>query len=502
MRFIFSAPEPLRKIADGLRTMLGELIYGFYTIISALMFAYGANFYYLAFRSSRNVSKPAPGPLPLNSLPPVTIQLPIYNERYVARRIIETTCRVEYPRSQLEIQVLDDSSDETTRICKEAVQEFRDSGTNITYIHRPDRAGYKAGALREGLKTATGEFIAIFDADFLPPEDFLLKSLPYFATKEVGMVQTRWGHLNGDYSSLTKAQALSLDAHFLIEQRAKGYSELFMVFNGTSGIWRRDCITDSGGWNDSLAEDLDLSFRAQLRGWRFAFVDDQLSNGEVPVQMNASRRQQYRWAKGTAQCVRKFLLEIFDSPLNLGTKLQAVFQLTRHIVFPLSILQLLLLPFLIVWGFDLSPTTGIVSQLTLGPLAYVYAIRKMYGKNWAAMVPRYMYLLLFGEGISLSNSVGFFQGLLGQKGSFERTPKYGITSNRESWKGKSYPVPFSWMTSGEIALAAYGIVVILMALIKGTFLLIPSLAAQTLGFIYVSGLTFVHSWGSRGRVLL
>ncbi len=480
--------------------MLGDLLYGVYTVISALMFAYGANFYYLTFRSSRNESKPNPMAISHSDLPRVTVQLPIYNERYVAKRIIETTCQVDYPRSKLEVQVLDDSTDETAEICKETVQEFRKKGMDLIYLHRSDRAGYKAGALQEALKTASGEYIAIFDADFIPPKDFLMKSLPYFTSKDIGMVQTRWGHLNDNYSTLTGAQALSLDAHFLIEQRARSYSELFMVFNGTAGVWRKNCILDAGGWQNTLAEDLDLSFRAQMKGWKFILLDDQLTPGEVPVQMNASRRQQYRWAKGTAQCVRKFFGEVLESRLKIGTKLQALYQLTRHIVFPLSILQLLLLPFLIAWGFDLSPTTGIVSQLTLGPLAYVYATRKMYGKDWRSMLPRYMYLLLFGEGISLTNSIGFFQGLLGYKGSFERTPKYGIMDNQDTWKGKRYSVPFSWVTSGEIALAAYGVVVILMALIKGSFLLVPNLAAQTLGFIYVAGLTIVHSLAGRMKI--
>jgi cellulose synthase/poly-beta-1,6-N-acetylglucosamine synthase-like glycosyltransferase len=426
-------------------------------------------------------------------MPRVTIQLPIYNERYVAKRLIETVCQVEYPRSKLEVQVLDDSTDDTSDVCKETVQQFHEKGINLVYIHRDERMGFKAGALQEGLKAATGEFIAIFDADFLPSSDFLMKTLPYFASKEIGMIQTRWGHLNDDYSTLTKAQALSLDAHFLVEQRAKSYSELFMNFNGTAGIWRKDCMMDAGGWHDTLAEDLDLSYRAQLKGWKFLLLDEHVSPAEIPVQMNASRKQQFRWAKGSAQCVRKFFREILASKLQLNTKLQAVFQLTRHVVFPLSIFQLLLLPFLIAWGFNLGPTTGIVSQLTLGPLAYVYALRKMYGKEWPSRIPRYMYLLLFGEGISLSNSIAFFEGLTGFKGSFERTPKFGIVTNRDTWRGKQYRAPFSSVAGGEVALVGYGIVVILMALIKRNFLLIPGVAAQTLGFIYVAGLTIAHS---------
>lgn len=477
--------------------MLGAFLFGIYTVISSIMFLYGANFYYLIFRSTRNTAKPFR--VSNLDLPTVTIQLPIYNERYVAKRLIETVCQVDYPSMKLEVQVLDDSTDETVNICKETTQQFQEKGLNVVYIHRDQRTGFKAGALREGLETAKGEFIAIFDADFLPPQGFLKETLPYFASKEIGMVQTRWCHLNDVYSSLTKAQALSLDAHFLVEQRAKSQSELFMTFNGTAGIWRKDCILDAGGWQDTLAEDLDLSFRAQLKGWKFLFLDEQLSPAEIPVQMPASRRQQFRWAKGSAQCVRKFYREIILSKFELNTKFQAFFQLTRHVVFPLSIVQLLLLPFLVAWGFDLAPTTGIVSQLTLGPLAYVYALRKMYPRDWLSKVPWYMYMLLFGEGISLSNSIAFFEGLIGFRGAFERTPKYGIVTRADTWKEKKYPAPFSWIAGGEIALVAYGVVVILMALIRRSFLLIPNIAIQTLGFVYVSGLTIAHSIPRRGK---
>ena len=218
--------------------MLGELLFDVYTALSALMFAYGINFYYLVYRSTNNARKP--NPFPLKDLPKVTVQLPIYNERYVARRIIDSVCQLEYPHSRLEIQVLDDSTDDTVQICKETTQQYAEKGIRIAYIHRTERTGFKAGALQEGLKTAGGEFVAIFDADFIPPADFLARSLPYFSTKEIGLVQTRWGHLNDEYSSLTKAQALSIDAHFLIEQKAKSYSELFMNFNGTAGVWRKD----------------------------------------------------------------------------------------------------------------------------------------------------------------------------------------------------------------------------------------------------------------------
>jgi len=475
--------------------MLGELLYGIYSIVSFVMFAYGIDFYYLICRSTKNHRKPAH--LPRTELPKVTVKLPIYNEKYVAKRLIETVCVLDYPRSKLEIQVLDDSTDDTINICKETVQRFQEQGINVVYVHREERTGFKAGALQEALGKAEGEYIAIFDADFVPPHNFLERALPYFASKEIGMIQTRWGHLNDDYSTLTKAQALSLDAHFLIEQRAKSYSDLFMTFNGTAGVWRKDCITDAGGWHATLAEDLDLSFRAQLRGWKFLFLDDQLSPAEIPVQMNASRKKQFRWAKGSAQCIKKLLLNVLTSRLGLNAKVQAFFQLTRHVVFPLSVMQLILLPFLIWWGFDLSPVTGIVSQLTLGPLAYVYALRKMYGKEWPSKIPGYIYMLLFGEGISLSNSIAFLEGLFGVSGAFERTPKYGIMSRQDTWKEKKYMTPFSWIAVGELSLTAYGGTVVLMALLTRNFLLLPSVAVQTLGFLYVSGLTIQHSFRMR-----
>ena len=273
----------------------------------------------------------------------------------------------------------------------------------------------------------------------------------------------------------------------------ESYSELFMNFNGTAGVWRKDCILDSGGWGSTLAEDLDLSFRAQLRGWKFLLLDQNVSPAEIPVEMNATRKQQFRWAKGYGQCITKLSREILVSRLKLNTKLQALFQLTRHIVFPLSIIQLFLLPFLIAWGFNLSPVTGIVSQLTLGPLAYVYALKRIYGKEWKSKLPRYMYLLLFGEGISLTNSIAFFEGLFGFGGAFDRTPKWGMLTKRDKWKEKKYQTPFSWIAAGEMGLASYGMVVILMALIKGSFLLVPNLAVQTLGFLYVAGLTVEHT---------
>ncbi len=462
--------------------------------MSLVLLAYGLNFYYLTYRSTRNTRRHQISSKQLDgSYPLVTVQLPIFNERYVADRLIQAVCKIDYPSSRLEIQVLDDSTDDTGDICKRAVDRSQEEGINISYIHREKRTGFKAGALAEALPKARGELIAIFDADFVPRPDFLVSTLPYFADDEVGMVQTQWGHLNEDYSTLTHALGLNLDAHFRIEQKAKGNSELFMNFNGTAGVWRKTCILDAGGWEYTLAEDLDLSFRAQMKKWRFIFLEDHISPAELPVQMSAARRQQFRWAKGAAQCVRKFLRKILIGDLKLNTKIQAFFQLTRHIVFPLSISSLVLLPFLIWWRFDLSPITGIVSQLTLGPLGYFYALRKMYGQDWTAKIGSYLFLLLFGEGIALTNTVALFEGLLKTGGDFERTPKHGIVSRKDSWQEKQYILPFSWYAFGELCLAAYGGLVILVALLTGGFLLIPIVAIQMFGFLYVSLMTIQQS---------
>jgi len=471
--------------------MLAYLIYIAYIGISWLLVIYAANFYYLLYRASRGVRRP--DRRELVEFPHVTVQLPLYNEKYVAERLIAAACSLDYPKDRLQIQVLDDSTDDTRRICRLAVEYYRRKGIDIEYLARGTRRGYKAGALQYGLKRAKGEFIAIFDADFVPPRDFLLKIMPYFSRPDLGLVQARWTHLNEEYSTMTSAQALSLDLHFLVEQKARGYSELFMNFNGTAGVWRKTCIIDAGGWRNRLAEDLDLSLRAQLKGWRLAFLPEVTAPAEIPVQMNASKRQQFRWAKGAIQCAVEFTSSILRSNVPLKTKVQSLLQLTRHIVHPLVMIQFLLTPLLIHLGFDLLFIMAIVSHLIFGPLIYVYVIRKMWRDGWIRKLGHYLMMVFFFSGMSLNNTKAVISGLSGVKSEFARTPKFGVVRKTDSWKEKEYVLPFSLDTVVEVFLGLYGVFTIFTALLTRNYSLIPYLVLMTAGFLYIAILGILHS---------
>ncbi len=321
-----------------------------YFFVLIILAVYGWHRYYLVYLYMRNRGRePRSGP-PLLPLPVVTVQLPLYNEMYVADRLIESVCRIEYPRELLEIQVLDDSVDETRSIAELAVRRFAEEGIDIKYFHRTDRTGFKAGALEAGLKVARGEFIAIFDADFTPGSDFLARLMPHLADPGVGMVQARWGHINQDYSLLTKIQSILLDGHFVLEHGGRYRSGRFFNFNGTAGVWRRQAIDEAGGWqHDTLTEDLDLSYRAQLRGWRFVFVSSVIAPAEVPVEMNGFKSQQHRWAKGSIQTCCKLLPTILRANLPLGVKVEAFFHLTANFNYPLMcVLSVLMFPSMVI----------------------------------------------------------------------------------------------------------------------------------------------------------
>jgi cellulose synthase/poly-beta-1,6-N-acetylglucosamine synthase-like glycosyltransferase len=317
-----------------------------YFFVLIILAVYGWHRYYLVYLYMRHRDRePRPGP-PLDPPPPVTIQLPLYNEMYVADRLIDAVCRIKYPADLLEIQVLDDSTDETRGIAEQAVRRFAAQGVDIKYLHRSNRTGYKAGALEAGLRQARGEFVAIFDADFIPTPDFLERLMPHFADSNVGMVQARWGHINQDYSLLTKIQSILLDGHFVLEHGGRNRAGRFFNFNGTAGVWRRRAIDEAGGWqHDTLTEDLDLSYRAQLRGWRFVFVSDVIAPAEVPVEMNAFKSQQHRWAKGSVQTCRKLLPRILAADVPLAVKAEAFFHLTANFNYPLMcVLSVLMFP--------------------------------------------------------------------------------------------------------------------------------------------------------------
>ena len=430
----------------------------------------------------------------------VTIQLPLYNEKYVSSRLIDAVCNMDYPKDRLEIQVLDDSEDDSREAVLASVQKKRLKGFNIHHISRQDRSGFKAGALRMGMQYAKGEFIAIFDADFVPPPEFLKMSLRYFSDSRVGLVQSRWGHMNENYSTLTEAQALSLDLHFLIEQNAKSSTHLFVNFNGTAGVWRTSCIKDAGGWHTgTLVEDMDLSFRAQMKGWRLLFDKDIVVSGELPVQMNAAKRQQFRWAKGTTQLALKLLGELLLSKrIPVDTKFQAFIQLTRHVIYPMFLAQFILFPILLntdntPYRMAFSPFLGLFFYMLLGPVAYMYIIRRLWPKRWASKARQYWILLFFATGISVNNTIAVFDAILGKRNEFLRTPKFGVVKRSDRWRDKDYVLPFNRTTLLEIFFSLYGCLSAFICIYSGSISFLPIILLQTIGLIYVTYLSIVDS---------
>lgn len=430
----------------------------------------------------------------------VTIQLPLYNEKYVSSRLIDAVCNMDYPKDRLEIQVLDDSEDDSREAVLASVQKKRLKGFNIHHISRQDRSGFKAGALRMGMQYAKGEFIAIFDADFVPPPEFLKRCLRYFSDSRVGLVQSRWGHMNENYSTLTEAQALSLDLHFLIEQNAKSSTHLFINFNGTAGVWRTSCIKDAGGWHTgTLVEDMDLSFRAQMKGWRLLFDKDIVVSGELPVQMNAAKRQQFRWAKGTTQLALKLLREVLLSKrIPVDTKFQAFIQLTRHVIYPMFLAQFILFPILLntdntPYRMAFSPFLGLLFYMLLGPVAYMYIIRRLWPKRWASKARQYWILLFFATGISVNNTIAVFDAILSKKNEFLRTPKFGVVKRSDRWRDKDYVLPFNRTTLLEIFFSLYGCLSAYICIYSGSISFLPIILLQTIGLIYVTYLSIVDS---------
>jgi cellulose synthase/poly-beta-1,6-N-acetylglucosamine synthase-like glycosyltransferase len=484
---------------------IGAFLYATFIIIAWLVTIYTLNFFYLSYQSQHNIrhqkamSKKLK-PINDNSLPVITIQLPIYNEKYVAVRLIDAVCKIDYPKEKLQIQILDDSDDATSQMIRIIVDHYTFKGFDIMYLHRNKRSGYKAGALKAGMKIAKGEFISIFDADFIPPKWFLKKSIGHFSDPKVGLVQCRWGHLNENYSSLTEAQAISLDLHFLIEQKAKSLTHLFMNFNGTAGIWRASCINDAGGWHTStIVEDLDLSYRAQLKGWKCLFLEDIIVDAELPVQINAAKRQQFRWAKGSMQVAMKLLIDVtLSRKIPIDTKIQAFIQLTRHIVHPLFLTQFIIFPMLLALDYKLyavswSPITVILIYIMMGPATYLYLIRKIWGDKWKGKARQYFYLIFFATGISVNNTVAVFEALFIGKNEFLRTPKFGVIKKGDNWKNKSYVLPFTKTTLLEIFFGLYGILAIFISIFSGNPIFVPILLLQTIGFIYIAYLSISHS---------
>jgi cellulose synthase/poly-beta-1,6-N-acetylglucosamine synthase-like glycosyltransferase len=376
--------------------------------------------------------KPVTPPMP-DELPKVTIQIPLFNEPVVAERLVRKICEIKYPIDKLEIQVLDDSTDNTQEILKSVVAEYAAKNFNIKYIHRVDRSGYKAGALKAGLEVAEGEFVAIFDADFLPNPDFLMKTVPHFNNPEIGMVQTRWEHLNEEYSYLTKAQALALDGHFALEQEVRFKSGFFINFNGTAGIWRKSCIYDAGNWQpDTLTEDLDLSYRAQLKGWKFVYLNEVTSPAELPADINALKTQQFRWTKGAVETAKKLLPAVIRSNFPLKVKIESFIHLTSNIVFPFIIIVALLnVPIVVLKNITTSYDNfySLMSIFVLASIStflfYTFA-QKTIHLDWRKRLLFFPLFLAGSMGFAVNNTKAVVEALIGKKSGFVRTPKAGI----------------------------------------------------------------------------
>lgn len=474
----------------------GQVLVAGYLGLLGVLACYGVYRYHLLWLYYRLKRRhPATPPPPPASWPTVTIQIPVYNERYVVERAIRSACEVDYPRDRLEVQILDDSTDDTSWIITQAVRPYQRRGLRVVHLRRADRRSFKAGALAEGLRQAHGEFVAVFDVDFVVPTDFLTRTVPYFVDDpSVGMVQARWGHLNEDSSWLTRAQVLLLNGHFVMEQVARHRGGRFFNFNGTAGIWRRAAILSAGGWQaDTLAEDLDLSFRAQLAGWRGVYLPDLVAYAELPVEMNAFKNQQYRWTKGSIQTAKKLLPAILRSGLPLMRKVESFFHLTMYLGYPLGFVASAVFP-LFLMGLFRVPHVWYVDAVWCALLAlpgfcfYLCAQREA-DPAWARHLVKIPWAALVGIGLSVNNTLAVLDGLVGRDLTFIRTTKFGIQSKGDPWTQKRYrtrPAPAVW---GELALAVYFGFGCAVALKHDLLLALPSVAVFCASFAYVSGLS-------------
>jgi len=480
-------------------TSFDLLVLAPYLTILTILAIYGVHRYHLVFLYLKNKHKTAQPKSRFKKLPRVTIQLPVYNEMYVVERLVDAVCRIDYPRNLLEIQVLDDSTDDARDIAAECVARKKSAGFDIHHIHRARRDGFKAGALENGLKYATGEFIAIFDADFIPPPTFLQDVIHYFTDGQVGMIQVRWGHINREYSLLTQVESVVLDGHFVIEHGGRHLSGRFFNFNGTAGIWRRETIESAGGWeHDTLTEDTDLSYRAQMKGWKFIYLPHVVCPAELPVEINSFKTQQSRWAKGLIQTGIKLLPRLLRSDLPFKIKVEAFFHLTANISYPLMIaLSILLLPAMIV-RFNQGWFQMLYIDLPLWLAAtasvstfYLVSQRELY-PDWRSRVKYLPFLMAVGIGLSVSNSKAVMEALLGIQTGFKRTPKYRIESKKDRWATKKYLRRTGLTPLLELLLGLYFVLVVLYAFDNQNYPTIPFLMLFVIGFIYMGLMSILH----------
>ena len=487
------------------------VLLGIYFAILLVLSFYGSHRYLMVFLYNR-YAKGKPDPQPAqrfseDDLPCVTIQLPLYNERYVVERLIEAVCEIDYPTDRLEIQVLDDSTDDTTALSQDVVERMQARGLDIVLLHRTNRQGYKAGALEEGMKVAKGEFIAIFDADFIPEPDFLKKTIDYFTDERCGMVQARWEHINRDYSLLTRAQAVFLDGHFVIEHTARNRSGRFFNFNGTAGIWRKATILDAQGWeHDTLTEDLDLSYRAQLKGWSFLFLRDVTVPSEIPVEMNAFKAQQHRWAKGSIQTAKKLLPTILRSKQPFHIKLEAFHHMTANMAYVLMVLLAALMPLATLVRIHQGLYETLIVDLPIFisatfSLCYFYWVsQREVGRGRLEILGMIPAVLGIGIGISLNNAKAVIEALVGYQTPFVRTPKYAIADNNAStanWRSALYIKKSTILTVLELILGGWFTYAIIHVILnpKSSLFSLPFLMLFQFGFFYVAALSVLQSLG-------
>jgi cellulose synthase/poly-beta-1,6-N-acetylglucosamine synthase-like glycosyltransferase len=472
-----------------------------YTLIMLALVLYILNMLYLALvglmkkrhlREDRGIM--------LHDLPAVTVQLPIFNERYVAERLLRACAALDYPCELLEIQVLDDSTDDTAALVAKTISRLRADGVNVVHVHRANRDGFKAGALATGLASARGKFIAIFDADFLPHPDFLRRMLPKFDHDRIAFVQARWGHLNRDYSLLTLLQSFSLDAHFAIDQLARSSADYVFNFNGTAGVWRKAAIMDAGSWQaDTLTEDMDLSYRAFLRGWTARYAGDVEAPAELPVSFTAYRRQQYRWARGSLECAVKYIPVIWKSDFSFARKTQATLHLTGYLLHLLTVALMLFYP-LLLWFASQHPILlqpiglGLVMNfLALAPAIYFSVAQQLLRRRWLYAFPLILLMSMFASGMVLNTMRAVFQMAQKRFVPFERTPKFGITHRAQSWLGSRYQVRIDSLILLEILLGVFNLFTGWFAFQLGYYLVMIYAFFFASGLFFCSGLTLAQS---------
>ncbi|MBK6878513.1 MAG: glycosyltransferase [Ignavibacteria bacterium] len=479
----------------------GSIILAAYIISLTILFIFGShgfNMIYYYFKTFGDRTKDLEEhEFEITDYPLVTIQLPLYNERYVITRLIDATMRLDYPKDKLEIQILDDSTDDTTEIIQDHIKRYIDDGFDIKHIHRTNRQGYKAGALKEGLEVAKGEYVAIFDADFIPRKKFLKRTIPYFYKYEkLGLVQTRWEHLNREYSLMTRTQAIALDGHFVIEQAVRNRAGFFINFNGTGGVWKKECIFDAGNWEaDTLTEDLDLSYRAQMKGWKFKYLVNFTSPAELPSDIFALKSQQFRWTKGAIETAKKIFPVVLKSDMSFKLKVQSFIHLCSNLAYPFILIAALLnLPVMLVklsgeYDTIFKFMSLFIFAFISSFLFYLYSQKDVY-PDWQNRMIYFPVFMAGSMGFSVNNTKAVFEGLLGKKSEFVRTPKYKITGKQESWQGKKYVnKKLSFTTYIEAFMAVYCFVGVVIAIGTAQIAAVPFQLMFFGGFATVSYLS-------------